>query len=222
VQIGNAITEKMVLDVLLAARDEGLYSAVTDCGAGGFSSAVGEMGAEIGAEVWLDKAPLKYEGLSYTEIWISEAQERMVLAVPEDKWPRLKSLMESENVEAVAIGRFAPTGQLELKYQGTTVGQLDMHFLHEGRPKVERQATYQPAVNPKSKIENPKSNFNQTLLQLLSSLNIASKEWVIRQYDHEVQGGSVVKPLVGAANDGPSDAAVLRPVLSSRRGLVIA
>jgi phosphoribosylformylglycinamidine synthase len=250
VQIGNAITEKMVLDVLLAARDEGLYTAVTDCGAGGFSSAVGEMGAEIGAEVWLERVPLKYEGLSYTEIWISEAQERMVLAVPEDKWPRLKALCESENVEAVAIGRFAPTGQLELKYQGTTVGQLDMHFLHEGRPKVERQAKYEvrrskdegriavgnalrgipgaaddavPAAQGTPPRAFPTAHdHNATLLALLSSLNIASKEWVIRQYDHEVQGGSVIKPLVGAANDGPSDAAVLRPVLSSRRGLVIA
>src|SRR6185503_2003934 len=123
-----------------------LYTAVTDCGAGGFSSAVGEMGGEIGAEVWLDKAPLKYEGLSYTEIWISEAQERMVLAVPEDKWPRLEKLAASENVEATVIGRFAPTGKLELKYAGTTVGQLDMHFLHDGRPKVERQATYRAAT----------------------------------------------------------------------------
>ncbi len=223
VQIGNAITEKMVLDVLLAARDEGLYSAVTDCGAGGFSSAVGEMGAEIGAEVWLDKAPLKYEGLSYTEIWISEAQERMVLAVPEDKWPRLQKLAASENVEATVIGRFAPTGKLELKYGETTVGQLDMHFLHEGRPKVERQATYRPSpFTPHSALRIPHSDLNSVLLKLLGSLNIASKEWVIRQYDHEVQGGSVIKPLVGAANDGPSDAAVVRPVLSSRRGLVIA
>jgi phosphoribosylformylglycinamidine synthase II len=229
VQIGNAITEKMVLDVLLKARDEELFNAVTDCGAGGFSSAVGEMGADIGAEVWLEKAPLKYEGLTYTEIWISEAQERMVLAVPEDKWPRLQSLAESENVEATIIGRFVPTGRLELKYGETRVGLMDMHFLHEGRPKVERQATYKVNdSNPKPKIQNPKSadhktlNFNTALLGLLSSLNIASKEWVIRQYDHEVQGGSVIKPLVGAANDGPSDAAVLRPVLSSRRGLVIA
>jgi phosphoribosylformylglycinamidine synthase II len=229
VQIGNAITEKMVLDVLLRARDEGLYTAVTDCGAGGFSSAVGEMGAEIGAEVWLEKAPLKYEGLSYTEIWISEAQERMVLSVPGDKWPRLLALCNSENVEATVIGRFTPTGKLELKYHGTTVGKLHMQFLHEGRPKVERQATFKPSnANPKSQIPNPKSgsdgalDFPSTLLRLLSSLNIASKEWVIRQYDHEVQGGNVIKPLVGAANDGPSDAAVLRPVLASRRGLVIA
>ncbi len=241
VQIGNAITEKMVLDVLLAARDEGLYSAVTDCGAGGFSSAVGEMGAEIGAEVWLEKAPLKYEGLSYTEIWISEAQERMVFAVPEGSWPRFSALCQSEGVEAVAIGRYVPTGKLELKYHGTRVGQLDMHFLHGGRPKVERQAVYE---SPKSKVQSPKSagavgststldlghwtldigpaKCNDFLLKLLASLNIASKEWVIRQYDHEVQGGSVIKPLTGVANDGPSDAAVLRPVLSSRRGLVIA
>jgi phosphoribosylformylglycinamidine synthase len=223
VQIGNAITEKMVLDVMLKARDEDLYNAVTDCGAGGFSSAVGEMGADIGAEVWLEKAPLKYEGLSYTEIWISEAQERMVLAVPEDKWPRLEALATSENVEATVIGSFVPTSKLELKYNGTSVGLLEMHFLHEGRPKVERQATYRPlAASPHSELPTPQSNFNSTLLKLLSSLNVASKEWVIRQYDHEVQGGSVIKPLVGAANDGPSDAAVLRPVLSSRRGLVIA
>jgi phosphoribosylformylglycinamidine synthase subunit PurSL len=237
VQVGNAITEKMVLDVLLKARDEGLYSAVTDCGAGGFSSAVGEMGADIGAEVWLDQAPLKYEGLSYTEIWISEAQERMVVSVPEQSWPRLLALCASENVEATAIGRFVPTGKLELKYHDQTVGLLDMHFLHEGRPKVERRAEYGAKVESrKSKVEESDSKndlgpwtldlgpfpFNSVLLQLLGSLNIASKEWVIRQYDHEVQGGSVVKPLVGAANDGPSDAAVLRPVLSSRRGLVIA
>lgn len=223
VQIGNAIAEKMVLDVLLKARDENLYSAVTDCGAGGFSSAVGEMGAEIGAEVWLERAPLKYEGLSYTEIWISEAQERMVLAVSEEKWPRLEALCASENVEAVVIGRFAPTGKLKLKYQDTTVGQLDMHFLHEGRPKVERQATYRPQVAISDfRLQISDLDFGAALLKLLGSLNIASKEWVIRQYDHEVQGGSVIKPLVGVANDGPSDAAVLRPVLSSRRGLVVA
>ena len=239
VQIGNAITEKMVMDVLLAARDRGLYTAVTDCGAGGFSSAVGEMGGDIGAEVWLDKAPLKYEGLSYTEIWISEAQERMVLSVPEGKWPELQALCQSENVEATVIGRFDPTGRLVLKYHGTIVADMDMHFLHEGRPKVERKAVYEPPVekpisdfgfqtsdlkssssNLKSEIINLKSP-SDTLLAILSSLNVASKEWVIRQYDHEVQGGSVIKPLTGIANDGPSDAAVLRPVLSSRRGVVI-
>jgi phosphoribosylformylglycinamidine synthase II len=224
VQIGNAITEKMVLDVLMQARDEGLYTAVTDCGAGGFSSAVGEMGADIGAEVWLEKAPLKYDGLSYTEIWISEAQERMVFSVPEKHWARFEALCAAENVEAVALGKFAPTGKLTLKYHGQVVGELAMDFLHEGRPKVERKAVYAPRPRNVDTVPTTtkKLDHGAILLQLLGSLNIASKEWVIRQYDHEVQGGSVIKPLTGAMNDGPSDAAVLRPVLSSRQGIVVA
>src|SRR6185295_3795169 len=131
VQIGNAIEEKKVLDVLLAARDRGLFHAVTDCGAGGFSSAVGEMGEKIGAEVNLDRAPLKYEGLSYTEIWISEAQERMVLAVPERSWPELEQLCRSEGVEATVIGTFTPTGRLQLFYAGNRVADLAMEFLHK-------------------------------------------------------------------------------------------
>src|SRR5207249_8601040 len=130
-----------VLDVLLQARDLGLYNAITGCGAGGFSSAVGEMGAEVGAAVYLDEAPLKYEGLSYTEVWISEAQERMVLAVPPEKWPELQALCGSEDVEATALGTFEPTGRLRLKYQGEEVADLAMTFLHEGRPKVVRRAS---------------------------------------------------------------------------------
>ena len=142
VQIGNAIAEKMMLDVLLAARDRGLYNAVTDCGAGGFSSAVGEMGEKIGAEVWLDRVPLKYEGLSHTEIWISEAQERMVLSVPPEKVDELIALCGSEGVEATVIGQFVPTGRLVLKYQGQQVADLAMEFLHNGRPEVVREAVY--------------------------------------------------------------------------------
>jgi len=223
VQIGNAITEKMLLDVLLVARDRGLYTAVTDCGAGGFSSAVGEMGEEIGAEVDLEKAPLKYEGLSYTEIWISEAQERMVLSVPPEHWDEFSALCESEGVEATIIGKFVPTGRLQLRYQGQVVGDLDMKFLHDGRPPVVREAVYEPPPTPPLVLpEKPTLDYTAELLQILGCLNVASKQWVIRQYDHEVQGGSVIKPLVGVSNDGPSDAAVLRPVLSSRRGLVMA
>jgi phosphoribosylformylglycinamidine synthase len=142
VQIGNAITEKKLLDVLLEARDRGLYSAVTDCGAGGFSSAIGEMGEKLGAEVHLDKAPLKYEGLSYTEIWISESQERMILAVPPGNWLILKGLCDSEDVEATVLGTFAATGKLRLYYQEQQVAELDMPFLHNGRPPVVRQATW--------------------------------------------------------------------------------
>ncbi|MEP4682283.1 MAG: phosphoribosylformylglycinamidine synthase subunit PurS, partial [Rhodopirellula bahusiensis] len=186
VQIGNAITEKMVLDVLMQARDRGLYNAVTDCGAGGFSSAVGEMGEELGAEVWLDKAPLKYDGLTYTEIWISEAQERMVLAVPQERWDELRELCESEGVEAAAIGRFVPTGRLQLNFHGQTVGDVAMSFLHDGRPPVIRDAIYEPPQAKSLSIGDRDAAANsETLLKILGSYNVASKHWVIRQYDHE-------------------------------------
>jgi phosphoribosylformylglycinamidine synthase subunit PurSL len=220
VQIGNAITEKMLAEVLLVARERGLFHAVTDCGAGGFSSAVGEMGEETGAEVELDRAPLKYAGLSYTEIWISEAQERMVLAVPPDKIDALVALCAAEGVEASILGRFTATRRLVLKYRGQIVGDLSMEFLHDGRPPVVREAHYRPAqVAPLSPAA--KERYDEDLKAILSSWNVCSKEWVIRQYDHEVQAGSVVKPLVGVNEDGPSDAAVVRPDLHSRRGLVV-
>jgi len=227
VQIGNAITEKKMMDVLLQARDQGLYSAITDCGAGGFSSAVGEMGENIGARVDLDKAPLKYQGLSYAEIWISEAQERMVLAVPGEKWEALHKLCASEDVEAVVIGTFEPTGKLKLYYHGEQVADLDMHFLHDGRPDVVRKATWSAPVSlPPSPLGGEgrgekTPDANDVLRQILGSWNVCSKEWIIRQYDHEVQGGSVVKPLVGIRNDGPGDAAVVMPVLGSWTGLAI-
>ena len=220
VQIGNAITEKMVADVVLEARDRRLYNAITDCGAGGFSSAVGEMGEELGVEVWLERAPLKYDGLSYTEIWISEAQERMVLAVPPDHWDAFHTLCESEGVEAAVIGEFQDTGRLVLKYNNTVVGDLSMEFLHDGRPPVIREAVYTPPAEKAITLPD-QARWDDALKRILGSLNVCSKEWVIRQYDHEVQAGSVLKPLVGAADDGPSDAAVVRPDLSSDRGLVI-
>ncbi len=246
VQIGNAITEKKMLDVLLQARDRGLYHAITDCGAGGLSSAVGEMGAEIGAVVHVERAPLKYQGLSYTEIWISESQERMVLAVPPEKWSELQALCQGEDVEATVIGEYKRTGRLRLFYQDQQVADLDMAFLHQGRPPVVRQAEFtvrssQFAVDgaqfavPSSQFakkgqsaglgsancELRTANYTEDLLRILSSLNVCSKEWVIRQYDHEVQGGSVIKPLTGRFNDGPSDAAVIAPVLGSTRGVAI-
>ena len=222
VQIGNAITEKKVLDVVLQARDRGLYSAITDCGAGGFSSAVGEMGADLGARVELEKAPLKYEGLSYTEIWISESQERMVLAVAPDKWTELHALCESEGVEAAAIGTFEATGRLKLSYQGEPVGDLSMHYLHDGRPDVAKKAEWAPASRSRPSGEAKTATPQAALIDILGTYTVASKEWVIRQYDHEVQGGSVIKPLTGVADDGPSDASVIAPVLGSWQGLAVA
>ncbi|AMV38872.1 Phosphoribosylformylglycinamidine synthase 2 [Planctomyces sp. SH-PL62] len=153
VQIGNAITEKMVLDVIVQGRDRELFRSLTDCGAGGFSSAVGEMGADLGAVVDLEKAPLKYQGLSYTEIWISEAQERMVLAVPPECWDEFRDLCELEGVEATDLGEFVATGRLTLRYQGEIVGDLAMDFLHDGRPDVVRSATFTP---PRRGRSNPR------------------------------------------------------------------
>ena len=225
VQIGNAITEKKMLDVLLQARDRNLYHAITDCGAGGFSSAVGEMGEKLGARVDLDKAPLKYQGLSYTEIWISEAQERMILAVPPENWPALESLCTSEDVEATIVGTFEATGKLRLDYQNTQVADLEMSFLHDGRPPVVRQASItKPAgerSDPAGSRPQVQLSASDVLLKILGHYNVCSKEWIIRQYDHEVQGGSVIKPFVGIANDGPGDASVITPVLGCWRGLAI-
>ncbi|MDY3562601.1 phosphoribosylformylglycinamidine synthase subunit PurL [Gemmata sp. JC673] len=223
VQIGNAITEKKVQDVILQARDLDLFTAITDCGAGGFSSAVGEMGAELGATVQLENAPLKYDGLSYTEIWISESQERMVLSVPAAKWPALKALCASEDVEAAVLGTFEASGRLKLTYQNNVVADLDMHFLHEGRPTVVKSAEWDPpmfAMGAPAAVLEPKPA-QDVLVSILSHFSVCSKEWVIRQYDHEVQGGSVIKPLVGVLNDGPSDASVVMPVLGTWTGAAV-
>ncbi|MFT3789017.1 MAG: phosphoribosylformylglycinamidine synthase subunit PurS [Tepidisphaeraceae bacterium] len=226
VQIGNAITQKKMMDVLLQARDAGLYTATTDCGAGGLSSAIGEMGGEVGAEVDLDLVPLKYEGLRYDEIWISEAQERMVLSVPKQHVDALLKLAQGEDVEATVIGTFGtPKRELVLRYHGTEVARMDMHFVHDGIPMPTRRAMVSdpsqahgwPSVGVAGKRADARS-----LLAALAHPNIASKHWIIRQYDHEVQGRTVVKPLVGPRQVGPSDAAVIRPKATSLKGVIAA
>jgi len=222
VQIGNAITEKKMLDTILQARDQNLFSAITDCGAGGLSSAVGEMGADLGAEVHLERVPLKYAGLSYAEIWISEAQERMVLSVPQKNVQRILKVFTDEGVEATIIGHFGIEGRmLRLFYAGQVVGELEMDFLENGLPRPTKDAVL-PAIGKPSTPPLPREDYGEVLLNILASPNVASKEWIVRQYDHEVQGGSVIKPLVGVGQDGPGDAAVLRPVLGSHKAVVIA
>lgn len=226
VQIGYAIMEKKMLDVLLQARDRGLYRAVTDCGAGGLSSAVGELGATCGVRVDVAQVPLKYSGLAPWEIWVSESQERMVLAVPRVQWPALQSLCVEEGVEATAIGALTDDHTLTVVSAGETIAVLEMEFLHHGMPRVTRQAIWKDREQgvgtslALSLVEGPAPA--KVLRQLLAHPNIASKAWVIRQYDHEVQGGSIIKPLVGRQADGPSDACVFRPQLDSWRGVVVA
>jgi len=202
VQIGNPIVEKKLIDVLIQARDRRLYRRITDCGGGGLSSAVGEMAEETGVQVYLDKVPLKYVGLSYSEIWVSESQERMVLAVPPDCIDELLSLFASEGVETTVIGEFTSDRRLKLFYQENLVCDISLEFLHHGRPQLKLEAVWKLAI--------------------LGSFNVCSKEWVIRQYDHEVQGGSVLKPLVGKNNDGPGDAAIIKPILDSEMGAIVA
>ena len=220
VQIGNAIVEKKTLDTLLQARDKNLYTSITDCGAGGLSSAVGEMGEKLGVEVDLDRVPLKYSGLNYTEIWISEAQERMVIAVRPEKLDEIMTIFSSEDVEATVIGVFTDTKRLVLKYDGVQVGELDMEFLHDGVPKYSRKASWNTPELSEPAIEAAE-DYTEDVKRILGCYNVASKEWIIRQYDHEVQGGSVVKPLCGIATDGPSDAAVVRPKVGTDRGVVL-
>ncbi len=220
VQIGNPMMEKKLIDVLLKARDQRLYRRITDCGGGGLSSAVGEMARETGVRVYLERVPLKYTGLSYTEIWLSESQERMVLATPPSAADQLIHLFASEDVAATVIGEFTDNHRLQLFYNGKLVGDLDMEFLHNGLPQLDREAVWETPHHAEPDFpELP--DLGEELLSILRSWNVCSKEWVIRQYDHEVQGGSVLKPLVGVNSDGPGDAAIIRPLLDSDMGIIV-
>jgi len=219
VQIGAPITEKKVADVIIQARDRKLYSAITDCGAGGFSSAIGEMGADTGVRVELAHAPLKYQGLAPWEIWLSEAQERMVLAVPSAHLDALLELCAIEEVEASIIGTFTDDHRLTVTYHEQTVASIDLAFLHDGRPNRTLEAEWKPAstLPYRTSINTPPAYVHPTpaslLLSLLQHPSLASKEAVVRRYDHEVQGATVLKPLVGKTGQGPGDAAVLQPLL---------
>ena len=223
VQIGNPIEEQKMIKPLLVARDRGLFSAVTDCGGGGLSSAVGEMGQDAGVEVDLERAPLKYAGLTYTEIWISESQERMIFAVPPEDVAEFTRIFEDEEVQVTVIGKFTDTGRLTIRYDGAVVCNLDNDFLHRGCPMASKTASKKPSPARQEAEEIlPEQDYADALLGLLASPNICSREEVVRQYDHEVQGGSVLKPFVGKLGDGPGDAAVIRPVPGSDRGIAVA
>ncbi len=222
VQIGDPITQKRMIDFLLRARDEGLYTCLTDNGAGGLSSSIGEMAeAPGGARIDLALAPLKYQGLMPWEIFLSEAQERMTAAVPPENTERFISLAEEMGVEATDLGVFTEGPNLELYYDNKLIGLLNMDFLHNGVPQMQLEARFTPPPEEKPVTPIP-DDMGLALQKVLGRLDICSKEYWVRQYDHEVQGGSVVKPLVGEHGDGPSDAAVVRPVLDSMKGVAVA
>jgi phosphoribosylformylglycinamidine synthase len=220
VQIGDPITERKAMDAVLRCADLDLFDAITDCGAGGFSSAIGEMAEGFGADVELQNAPLKYQGLSPWEVWISEAQERMVLSVPPAQLDRLLQVCREEACEATVLGTFTDTGRLVVRHGGTVHADLDLHFLHKGLPVREREAIYRPGEHREPNLP-PETDFAGALLAALGDYGVCSKEWIVRQYDHEVQAASAGKPLCGIRENGPSDAAVLTPKLGSRRGVVL-
>ena len=210
VQIGHAINEKRVLDALLAARDAKLFRAVTDCGAGGLSSAVGELAAACGAKVQLEKTHLKATDLAPWEIWLSESQERMVFAVPPKNLKAFSEIFETEGCEFSVLGEFTSSGRLAVTHNGTSIVDLDMKFLHKGLPRAERKATWEPP-KPVKNVPMSQKPTAEVLREALADLNVCSRESVIRQYDHEVQAGTVIKPLQGVRHDGPGDACVIWP-----------
>ncbi|MEX1020427.1 MAG: phosphoribosylformylglycinamidine synthase subunit PurL [Litorilinea sp.] len=237
VQIGDPITEKGLIELVEAARDRELYSAITDCGAGGLSSAVGEMGSELGADVELTRVALKYPGLVPWEIWLSEAQERLVLAVPAIKLAELQTLARLWDVEVSVLGRFTGDGMLRVNYDGTVVAELPMTFVHDGLPRRHMTAVWQtpdddaavPPIDqqvaaraislqslgngdPAVQSAPDQRHFGALLLRLLAHPTVASKEAIVRRYDHEVRGGTLVRPFTGPHMDGPTDAAVLKPL----------
>ena len=210
VQIGAPIAQKKVSEALVAARDAGLYTAITDCGAGGLSSAVGEMAAELGADVDLARAPLKYPGLAPWEIWLSEAQERMVVAVPPAKMDELRAVCSGLDVELTDLGCFTGDGRLVVRYGGAVVIDLDCGFLHSGPPQ--RTLVASPpsgsrpaALRPALRAAEPAPSISEALLAILAHPAVRSRESTVRLYDHEVQGATVLDPYAGLRADGPQD-----------------
>jgi len=223
VQIGDPYTQKKMHDFLLAARDEGLFGFITDNGGGGLSSSVGESAMiSNGCEVWLDRVPLKYEGLDMWEIWISESQERMTIAVKPENIDRFMALSRHHAVESTVIGRYTDTGKLHITYNDKTCAYIDMDLLDKGFPGWEFDALWTPPAlrGLTEPVLGTPTDFDTLVCDLLSRPNLCSKEWITRQYDHEVQGGSVIKPLGGINGNIPANASVIRPVLDSKKGLV--
>jgi phosphoribosylformylglycinamidine synthase len=220
VQIGDPITQKKLSDAIIKeARDLGLYNSITDNGAGGLSCSVAEMAKECnGCYVKLEKVPLKYPNLESWKIWVSESQERMTLSVPKEKWSQFKDLMERRGVEATVIGEFTDSGRCVVDYADKRVMDVDLGFLHDGLPARPMHTTYTRPIHEEPEIPLLE-DLTESLYKMLRRPNIASFEFISHQYDHEVQGGSVIKPLQGRGRVN-GRATVTRPVLSSKKGIV--
>ncbi|MFH1351012.1 MAG: phosphoribosylformylglycinamidine synthase subunit PurS [Pseudomonadota bacterium] len=224
VQIGDPYTQKKMHDFLMEARDEGLIPFITDNGGGGLSSSIGESSRfSKGCRVELDRVPLKYDGLDQWEIWVSESQERMTIAVKPEHLDRFMALSAKHAVESTVIGEYNDSGFLRLDYKGKTCALVRVDFLESDFPQWQFDAEWSPPEMRGLKepiLKEPESH-GDLLKVMLSRPNICSRHWIARQYDHEVQGGSVIKPLVGKRRDTPSDAVVMRPILDSERGIAV-
>ena len=220
VQIGNPIEEKRMADALLMCADNNLINAITDCGAGGFSSAIGEMAADIGAHVELKNAPLKYTGLAPWEIWISESQERMIVAISPKHVNNVVKICAEHNVEATEIGIFTNNKKLFVTYDGSPLCDLSMDFLHNGLPKQIKVGTYREKKYSEPVIPLP-NNWHELYCTIMQHPNICSKEPIVRQYDHNIQGTNVLPPFSGIMHSGPNDATILTPLLGKKYGLLI-
>ena len=221
VQIGSPITQKLAGDFLEIVCNEGLVSCSTDCGAGGLSSAIGELASiSNGAIVHLEKVPLKYSGLRPWEIFLSESQERMVLVVKKEDIDTLLSYAELMEVEAVIIGNFTNDGYLDVRFEEKIAAYLELGFMHDGVPRKYLEAEWTKPDTQESTFPAG-VNYNYVLTRLLGSLNICSRENVIRQYDHEVKGKTIVKPLMGNLRQAPQDAAVMRLNFNSYEGIAV-
>jgi phosphoribosylformylglycinamidine synthase II len=221
VQIGDPITQKKMSDAIVKEiRGKGWYTAITDNGAGGLSSSVGEMAGQSGGfHVELERVPLKYPGMAPWEIWISESQERMTLAVPPEHTGELIAFLAKRGVEASVIGTYTDSGQAQVTWHGETIMDLDMEFLHDGVPETPLKTTFTRGGEPEPRLQEP-TDYGSVLLAMMGRLNICSKEFIATQYDHEVQAGSVLKPLQGPGRVY-ADTSITKPVLNSPKGVVL-
>ena len=223
VQIGNPIEEKKMADLILEARDRGFIRAITDCGAAGFSSAIGEMGENIGVRVDISSAPLKYEGLAPWEIWLSESQERMILAVSPDNMDAFRKLCERFSVEATDLGYFDGSKRLQVYYGDEVVADLDYEFIINGLPQRIIEAKFVREVFEEPDIPEPKDkkDWEEVFKKIMSHGNVCSKLPIVEQYDTTVQGGNALSPFGGINYDAPNDATIIRPLLNKQYGMIV-
>ena len=228
VQIGNAIEEKRILDCVLVLRDKNLIRAITDCGAGGYSSAIGEMGQNSGVQVNLEKVPLKYTGLSPWEIFLSESQERLVLAIDPKDLKKIQKVCKLYNVQATIIGKFDESKKLRVYYNDQKVCDMPMDFIHNGLPqrtmigKTKKVKAKSLPAGRQVKVPTAPSNLEEIWQKVMAHPNICSKEPIVRMYDHNVQGTTALHPFSGVHFDAPNDAVILRPILNKPYGFVTA